>query len=286
MSAAATGPAAYYESAGRVGRVVLNRPGNRNALSAEMREALAAALDAFDADERARVLVVKAAGPSFCSGFDLGRGSQSTESTVQDPWADRARLLGWIDLMLRLWESPRPVIAQVQGHCLAGGVLFLLCADLVLIQEDAVVGWPRLPMGAGFMDGAMSHLIGQRRAKQISFVVGSRISGAEAERWGLANFALPAAELEAATEDFARLVARAPRSVLEIRKSAIMRAQNGLSFRESLLAGVEWDAIAHADPAVDTTRRLVREHGMKAVIDAFEGTEDYVAALDGRAATD
>lgn len=273
-------PAAYYESDGRIGRIVLNRPENRNALSAEMHQGLSAALDAFDADAEARVLVIKATGPTFCSGFDLARTSQSTQSTVSDPWSDRARLLQWIELMLRFWESPRPVIAQVQGHCLAGGVLFLLCADLVFIEEDAIVGWPRLPMGAGFMDGAMSHLIGQRRAKQISFVVGSRITGAEAERWGLANFAVPATELESATAAFAKVVAKAPRNVLEIRKSAITRAQNGLSFRESLLAGVEWDAIAHADPSVDTTRRLVREHGMKSVIEAFEGTDDYVAALD------
>jgi enoyl-CoA hydratase len=276
------GPAVRYSREGKIGVLTLNRPVNRNALSAEMLKDLSAGLDAVDADPEVRVCVLRAEGPTFCSGFDLARTSASTQSTLADPWADRERLLNWIDLALRIWEFPRPVIAQVHGHCLAGGVLLLLCSDLVFIEDNCVVGWPRLPMGAGFMDGAMSHLIGQRRAKQISYVVGSTISGTEAERWGLANFAYPAADLPAETMEFAKRIAKAPRSVLEIRKAAISRAQKGLSFRESLLAGVEWDAIAHVDPAVNETRRLVREHGMKAVIEAFENTDDYVAELDGR----
>jgi enoyl-CoA hydratase len=275
-------PAVLYSPGGKIGVLTLNRPDTRNALSAEMLVDFHKALDALQADERARVCILKGAGPTFCSGFDLTRTSDSVKSTQHDPWKDRDRLLGWIELSLRIWEFPRPIIAQVQGNCLAGGVLLLLCSDLVFVEDSAVIGWPRLPMGAGFMDGAMSHLIGQRRAKEISYVVGSRITGAHAAEWGLANFAYPPAELEAKTLAFAKLVAKAPRSVLEIRKAAITRAQKGMSFRESLLAGVEWDALAHADPAVNDTRRLVREHGMKAVIDAFENTDDYVEALDGK----
>ena len=276
------GPAVLYHREGRIGVLTLNRPENRNALSAEMLKDFNAALDAIELDGEVRVCVLRAVGPTFCSGFDLAQTSASTLSTLADPWGDRERLLKWINLALRIWEFPCPVIAQVHGHCLAGGVLLLLCSDLVFIEDKCVVGWPRLPMGAGFMDGAMSHLIGQRRAKQISYVVGSRISGSEAERWGLANFAFPAAELESETMAFAKRVAKTPRNVLEIRKAAISRAQKGLSFRESLLAGVEWDAIAHVDPAVNETRGLVRKHGMKAVIAAFEDTDDYVAELEGR----
>ncbi len=110
-------------------------------------------------------------------------------------------------------------------------------------------------------------------------MVGSRISGTEAAEWGFANRAVPAARLEQETLAFARRVAKTPRNVLEIRKAALTRASSGLTFREALLAGVEWDAIAHADREVSSMRGLVREKGMKATIDAFEGTDDPFEAL-------
>jgi hypothetical protein len=74
-------------------------------------------------------------------------------------------------------------------------------------------------------------------------------------------------------------VAKTPRNVLEIRKAAITRAAGGMSFRDALLAGVEWDVIAHADSGVTAMRGLVREHGMATVIDAFENTDDPFKTL-------
>jgi enoyl-CoA hydratase len=270
-------PLVTYEADGRVAYLTLNRPEQRNALSGELLADFRTALDAFAADERPRVAILRGAGPSFCAGFDLTPTSASVRSTVADPWRDRQRLLGWIRLALAIWEFPRPIIAQVHGHCLAGGILLPMCSDLVFAAEDCVLGWPRLPVGAGFMDGAMSLLIGQRRAKELAYVVGSRITGREAAAWGFVNVALPADELAAGTEAFARRMAKAPRSVLEIRKAAITRAQLGLSFRDAMLAGVEWDVIAHGDPAVDEMRARVRTHGMKTVIAAFESADDEAA---------
>ena len=287
MAATASTASVLYERIGAVGFLTLNRPERRNALSAEIRTGLHTALDWFEADAGARVAILRGAGPSFCSGFDLSGGSASVAETAGDPWRDRERLHGWIDLTLRIWESPRPIIAQVQGHCLAGGILLLLASDLVVVADNCAVGWPRLPVGAGFMDGAVAQLVGQRRAKQISFVVGSRITGAEAAEWGLANIAVPDNELEAKTLALASRIAKAPGSVLEIRKAAINRAV-GANFREALLAGVEWDALAHVDPAVRKMRALVREHGMKKMIERFEDAEDPVAelGLDGREPSD
>jgi enoyl-CoA hydratase len=280
-SPAGAEPCVVYEAGGRIARLRLNRPAQRNALSAQLLTDFHRALDAFDADDEARVAILSGNGPSFCAGFDLGRASGSTGSTLGDPWADRRRLRRWIELCLRLWEFPRPVVAQVHGHCLAGGILLPLCSDIVFTSQTCVFGWPRLPMGAGLMDAAMSLVVGQHRAKQISYVVGSRITGTEAERWGFVNAAVPAAELEDATLQYCRQVARTPRSVLEMRKAAITRANSNLGFREALLAGVEWDAIAHVDPAVDEYRGLVREYGMARVIEAFESSDDPARALAG-----
>jgi enoyl-CoA hydratase len=271
------GPLVTYERDGRIARLRLNRPDKRNALSPELLADLRIALDAFAADDAARVAILGGNGPSFCAGFDLGGGSASTQSTLQDPWSDRRRLRHVLEVCVSLWESRRPVIAQVHGHCLGGGILLPMCSDIVFAADACVLGWPRLPMGAGFMDGAMSLLIGQRRAKEIALIVGSRISGREAAAWGFANFAVADDELEGRTLEFAERVARAPGSILEIRKASINKANT--AFREALLSGADWDALAHADPAVDEYRRLVREHGMTRVIHAFESADDPVTAL-------
>lgn len=275
-----TEPCVTYARDGRIGLLGLNRPAQRNALSRQLLHDFNAALDELLEDDGAHVAILSGRGPTFCAGFDLSGGSPSTASTTKDPWGDRHRLRDWMQLAVRIWEFPRPIVAQVHGHCLAGGILFPLCADVVVVSEECVLGWPRLPMGAGFMDGAMSLLVGQRRAKQISYIVGSRITGREAAEWGMANFAVPESELGERTLAFAREMAKVPRNILEIRKASITRANSG--FREALLAGAEWDAIAHVDATVDTYRALVREHGMKAVIAAFEESDDPIAALNGK----
>ena len=271
-----------YESEGRLAFITLNRPEVRNALNRDLLRDFNAALDAFQADDEPRVGILRGNGPTFCAGFDLTRTSASVAGDI-GPWDDRARLLGWINLAIRIWEFPRPIIAQVHGHCLAGGILLPMACDIVFISDTCAVGWPRLPVGGGFMDGAMSLLVGQRRAKEISYIVGSRITGEQAAEWGYANFAVPEQDLEHETVAFARRVAKTPRNILEIRKAAITRASMGLSFRDALLAGVEWDVIAHVDPAVVGMKRLVRDNGMKAVIDAFENTDDAFAALQPQA---
>ena len=271
-------PCVVYRSDGTVGFIELNRPRRRNALSADVLVAFHAALDQFAADVHARVAVLSGRGPTFCAGFDLSRDSASVQSTAADPWSDRARLRRWVELGLRIWEFPRPIIAQIHGHCLAGGIMLALCSDIVFISDDCVVGWARLPMGAGFLDGAMSHVVGARRAKEISFLVGSRITGRDAADWGFANRAIAPELLEREAHAYARRLARTPRNVLEVRKAAITRVNAG--FREALLAGVEWDALAHVDRDVLDFRRLVRDHGMANVIEAFENTDDPFAALE------
>jgi enoyl-CoA hydratase len=274
MSASVNGePTVTYVADGPIGRLTLNRPDKRNAMSAELRADFSAALDQFEADPDVRLAILSGRGPSFCGGFDLSATSASVQSTVGDPWGDRRRLRSWIELALRIREGARPVIAQVHGHCLAGGILWPLCSDIVFAAEDCVFGWPRLPVGSGFMDGALALLIGERRAKQISFVVGSRIDGREAERWGFANFVVPADRLEEEVERFARRLTKMPRTGLEIRKAAITRATMGLSFREALLAGVEWDVIAHADPDITNVRLHVKDVGLKAAIEEFESDD-------------
>jgi enoyl-CoA hydratase len=234
-----------------------------------MLAALRRALDEIEEDDEVRVVVLRGEGRAFCVGRDLGPSSPSVGGQPS-AWESRTRIRSSAETYLKVWDFPKPVIAQVHGYCLAAGVQLALCADLTVISEDCKIGWPKLPMGGGFISPMFAWLVGPKRAKEMSFIAGSEISGREAAEWGFANRAVPAEELDATVSELARRAALLPGSLLELKKSAINRVYDSMGFRESVLAGVEWDVISHKDPHLETVRGWLREMPMKDAIARFE----------------
>ena len=137
-----------YEVRDGVARITLNRPEKRNALSEPLQEQLSGLLWEADADNRVHAVVLKAAGPDFCSGYDLQRYDQPIADQVDhrrgrakfddDCWhQERAQRL-----RMALFDMHKPVVAQVHGRCLAGGTDLALLCDMVICSEDAVFGFP------------------------------------------------------------------------------------------------------------------------------------------------
>jgi enoyl-CoA hydratase len=218
-------------------------------------------VEGLGADETTRVVVLKAAGPTFCAGADV----TPVTTAVDPPGAleDRRHMLEHrFGRFLVLWDLPQPVIAQVHGHCLGLGVALCSCADLLVCAEDATIGWP-LPMGGGVTGPAMALHIGMRRAKELSFLPASTMTGIEAAASGWANRAVPAVELDAVVDDLATRMARVPSGVLRIKKAAINQTFDRLGFRDAVLAGPGWNALAHTDPEVAELRAMVRELGIR-----------------------
>jgi enoyl-CoA hydratase len=172
-------------------------------------------------------------------------------------------------MFLRLWDCPKPVIAQVHGVCMAGGVQLPMCCDLTVVSEDCRIGWPKLPTGGGWIGPMFSLLVGPQRAKQMSLVAGSEITGRTAAEWGYASYAVPAAELEKSVLALATDMAKMAPSVLQLKKAAINRVWDRMGFRETVLAGVEWDAMVHKDPSTAVLRGWLRDEGMKSAIARF-----------------
>src|SRR3954451_8845842 len=145
-------PSVTYSRSGRVAEIALARPERRNALDDEMLRELSAVLQRFAADEDARVAILRGEGSSFCAGVAIAAGSQ-----MIDPDHDRSAVSARTDIvkiarhLLELWDCPKPILARVHGHCFAAGSLLALCCDIVVIAEDARVGWPRLPVGAALI---------------------------------------------------------------------------------------------------------------------------------------
>ena len=249
-----------------VATLTLDRPGKRNALDDLMIRLIITAVDDLSADPAAKVIVVRGAGPSFCSGADMtGAAGGPTRGALDD----RNHMLDErYGQFLRLWDAPKPVIAEVQGHCLGIAVALCSCADLVVVADDATIGWP-LPLGGGVIGPAMALYIGARRAKELSFLPMSSLTGREAAELGWANRAVPAAELEATVATMAAQIARVPSGVLRMKKEAINAVYERAGFREAIRSSASYNALAHTDPDLDEVREVLREHGMKGAGEHF-----------------
>jgi enoyl-CoA hydratase len=182
---------------------------------------------------------------------------------------DYSRLHGQIARFLTIWDHPKPVIASVHGYCLAGATQLCVACDITVVADDAVIGLPEIPMGGGYITPMWVPLVGVKRAKQMSFVAGSRISGETASAWGWANFSVPADELEARVRELAHAIARTPSPILRMKKVSLNRVADVMGFRVTALMGAETDALLHASAPVEELRAAIRAGGLKQAIADF-----------------
>jgi enoyl-CoA hydratase len=267
-------PMAYntisIDIAGRVATVTLRRPEKLNAISIELQNELIDALESAAANPDVHVAVVEGEGRAFSVGYDITGGSTGGGGGVT---GDRASLEAIMRNWLRIWDLPLPVIAKVRGYCLAGGTQLAAICDVTFAADDARVGTPQLPLGAGYVGSIWTWMVGPKKAKEMFFPTGEIITGAQAAEWGLFNRAVPDAELDDFVADYAKRVSRTPREILALQKQSANRIQEIQGFREALLQSVEIDAIAHAGASVKAINRHIRDNGLKDALRAFDAGE-------------
>jgi enoyl-CoA hydratase len=275
MAAPATPDAAVdasllVEREGPVTWLTLNRPDRLNALSDDLLERLGDALEA-SAETDARVVVIRGAGRSFCAGYDIAPDSAEVGyAATRTPVEDRDRLLGNIELFTRIWRHPQPVIAQVHGHCVAGGAQLASLCDITLVADDAtIMTSPALPLGGGYLSPVWVHRVGAQRAKLMSFDAGRRITGQTAVEWGWAAESVPADELPDHVRLTAHSIARTPGPLLRLKKEAVNRAQELQGLLTYVRTGAETDALLHLTPEVQAVQARIKEVGLKAAIADF-----------------
>ena len=218
------------------------------------------------------VIVLRGEGRAFSVGYDVEDDSEYTgRARTLDDWL---HLRENIEVWLKVWRSPKPVIAAIQGYCMGGATMLAVCCDITLVAEDAVIGWPSVPLGAGLIAPVSAWLIGPKKAKEMSYIVGSRMSGTEAAEWGWANYAVPADELMDRVTTMANRIARTPSELLQVKKRAINRVMDSQGFSEAIMAGAEFDSIAHDSQSVDDTTDEIREFGLKATIARYTSDEE------------
>ena len=211
-----------YAAQGGVGRVVLNRPEQLNAISPTLLEDLDRVCAAVEGDPGIRVVTLMAAGRAFCAGADL----RAVKELSPDParWSVFMRL--WHRVFNRIEALPVPVIAGVHGLALAGGLELVLVADLVVADEGARLGDQHANFGlvaGGGGSQRLPRLIGARRAKEL-MLLGGWLSAGEALAWGLVNRVAPAGTLGAVVDEIAASLAAKSASAGRTVKALVNRA--------------------------------------------------------------
>jgi len=209
------------EKTGHVATLTLNRPEARNALDMTMRRELLGAVDELEVDPTVRVLIITGAGGHFCAGGDVKTMGQSARA--ED---GRARVVALNTLVLRLVDFKHPVIGMIDGFAVGAGMNLALCCDLIVASDRARFGEVFAKIGLvpdGGGSWLLPRLVGMPRAKELIFTA-DIIDAVEAERIGLVNRVVPAAELAAATMTLAERIAQGPASVLAMAKHMVNRA--------------------------------------------------------------
>lgn len=245
-------------------RLVLDRPAKLNALSAPLVAELVAAVDEAVADARVRVLVIAGAGRAFSSGYDL---TEEVDGGVDGPVAWRALLAADIAATLHVLDCPKPVIAQVHGYALAGGLELAMACDLIVAAEGTRLGEPEIRYGSAPVTLLMPYLIGQKRTREL-LMTGDLIDAVEAERIGLVNRVVPLDGLADAVDALADRLARTPPEVMGPTKAMLNRAMDAAGFRLAVEAGLDLGTIINAadTPEQREWDAIVRRDGLKAAL--------------------
>jgi enoyl-CoA hydratase len=225
-----------YESFGAVVRVCHNRPEKGNAETERLLAEIDDALNRAAHDDAVRVLILGGKGKHFSAGHDLTDGMATrSDFTPEQHW--RWELEHYYGNALRIWDFPKPTIAQVQGACIAGGFMVANMCDLMVASEDAVFSDPVVHSLAAAAVEVLVHpwVLGLRKAKEFLFT-GQRVTAAEAKEWGMVNHVVPRAELEEFTLKLAGHIAQAPPVAMRMIKRSLNRTADMQGFRNSLAA--------------------------------------------------
>ena len=254
------------EDIGPVRRLTMNRPKALNALSGDLIQALSRALDAAAADPSVRVVILKGAGRAFCAGYDL---NEDAGAGAKDSVGWHEELKHAADEMLKFFDFPKPIIAQVHSYCLAGGCDLMMICDLTVCSEDARFGEPEIRFGSGVVTMVMPWVLGARKAKELLFTGEDRIDAVEALRIGLVNKVVPADQLDDATLALAEEIAKNDPFAVSMQKKAINKMWEVAGFREAIDANVIIDTMIEvADlPEREEFRTITLEQGLKKAIE-------------------
>jgi enoyl-CoA hydratase len=284
-------PVVRYEVTERVARLTLDRPERGNGITPRLVAELAACVERADLDPAVHVLLLAGNGPGFCGGYDLvesaeGAGAGAAASAgdasgtpldpaviaanhdprgTWDPMVDYAMMARNVRGFMSLFHCGKPVVCMVHGFCVAGGTDMALCSDLLVIAEDAKIGYPPARVWGSPTTALWAHRVGAQRAKRLLFT-GDCLSGREAVEWGLAIEAPAADQLEQRTEILLERIARVPVNQLMMMKLLVNQTLYAQGLHDAQVLGTVFDGITRHTAEGYAFQRRAAEAGFREAV--------------------
>ena len=261
-----------YERDGRVARIALNRPERGNGITVEMPGELAACVERANLDPEIHVIALAGNGSGFCGGYDLvasaegmSEGFGAGEIPYGSPLDPAVVAANHVRAFMSLFWSEKPVICKVHGFCVAGGTDMALCSDLLVVAEDARIGYPPARVWGVPTTALWVHRLGPTRAKRL-LLTGDSLTGREAVSWGLATDCAPADELDKVFEELLERVARIPINQLVMHKLQANSTILSQGLLQTQAMSTFFDGIARHTPEGHAWAKRAAEAGWREAV--------------------
>jgi enoyl-CoA hydratase len=257
-----------YEVRDRKAYLTLNRPERLNAITHQMARDIRSAVEQANADTDVHVIVVQGAGRAFCSGYDLSVYAEEGadhQPPVWDPIQDYQLMKSNTDDFFTLWRSLKPTIAKVHGYAVAGGSDIALSCDLVVMAEDARIGYMPARVWGCPTTAMWVYRLGAERAKRM-LLTGDTIDGRTAADWGLVLESVLAADLDEKVEALANRMAGVPINQLAMQKLMINQAYDNMGLQGTQILATLFDGITRHSPEGRWFQDFAAEHGFPAAV--------------------
>jgi enoyl-CoA hydratase len=281
-----------YTVEGQIAEIQLNVPEKRNRLSFLMRREIVRALRRAESDDSVSVVLITGAGPSFCAGYDLaaprpaaGPDAESgteyyrQQGTRPDGWVASEHFDNWTDQFARscvrdwltIWDLLKPVVAMVQGHCVAGGTELMSMCDISFAADDARIGYP--PMRAMTSPDVpyFPWKLSMSQAKYLQ-LTGNSVTGAEAAQMGWISKSFPADKLREETmRELVPMSAISP-ALLSANKQQLNQAYELMGMRTHLQNSWQYHVLSGSvRPGADQFGSILRSQGLHAALEWRDG---------------
>ena len=266
-----TASTVLYSSADRVATLTLNRPERMNAINASLPRDLRAAVERADADPEVHVIVLRGAGKGFCGGYDLVEFAETpgemhgNQEMPWDPTVDYRMMSRNTEDFMSLWRASKPTICQIHGAAAAGGSDIALCCDMIVMAEDARIGYTPARVWGIPTTMMWVYRLGIENAKRMLFT-GDLVSGLEAAEMGLVQAAVPAAELEAEVARLCDRIKGVPRNQLMMSKMVVNQAYEAMGLANTQRFANFFDGVARHSPEGLWFRERAVEVGFKQAV--------------------
>jgi len=254
-----------YSAAGRIARITLNRPARLNAIDDRMPREIRRAVEAANADDQVHVIVLAGAGRAFCAGYDLKRFAEGTggawsQTMPWDPMRDYRGMKANTDDFFSIWRSYKPVICKVHGYAVAGGSDIALCADIVIMEDKARIGYMPARVWGCPTTAMWVYRLGAEKAKRM-LLTGDTVDGTAAEKMGLVYQAVPRKDLDRTVDALARRMAGVPKNQLMMQKLMINQAYENMGLASTQAMATLFDGITRHSPEGAWFKRYAEQHG-------------------------